>query len=275
MKKTLAVITTVYNSYSATDDFLLSLTKQKNKDFHLYLSDLSDKKTEIKTDLLKTILNSDNLGYAHGINLGLKKAIKDGLENFCIINNDVFFENNFVEKVLSSIFKHQSSILGGKIYYAPGYEYHKSSYQKTDLGKVLWYAGGALDWNNVFTPHRGVDEVDRGQFNSFEKTDFITGCLMCFDKKVIDKIGYFDENYFLYYEDADFCVRAQKNNIDLFYDPSIVTWHKNAQSTEGAGSALHQKYQQKNRLKFGLKYAPLKTKLHLIKNALFNKSLGS
>jgi len=269
MKKTLAVVTTVYKSYEATKDFLSSLAKQKNKDFHLYLADLSDNKKEIKTDVQKTILSSSNLGYAHGLNLGLKKAVEDGLENFCIINNDVFFDESFIDKVTSSITKHPMSVVGGKIYYAPHFEYHKAKYDNSDLGHVFWYAGGTIDWKNVTTPHRGVDTVDKNQFNNFEKTGFITGCLMCFDKKTIEKVGYFDESYFLYYEDADFCVRAQKNKVTLFYDPTIIIWHKNAQSTNGAGSMIHQKYQRKNRLKFGLKYAPLRTKLHLIKNLFY------
>jgi len=268
MKKTLAFITVVYENYDATSDFLNSLTKQKNKDFHLYLADLSNNKKGIKTAVPKTILNSTNLGYAHGINLGLKKAIGDGLENFCVINNDVFFNENFVNLVTDSIINHPSSIISGKIYYAPNFEYHKTRYQKSDLGHILWYAGGHIDWSNIITPHRGIDEVDKHQFDSFEKTDFVTGCLMCFDKKTLSKIGYFDESYFLYYEDADFCIRAVKKNVKLYYDPLIVIWHKNAQSTSGAGSPIHQKYQQKNRLKFGLKYAPFRTKLHLIKNTL-------
>lgn len=270
MKKTLAIVTVVYESYTATNDFLASLAKQKNKDFHLYLADLSKNKQEIKTNLPITILESTNLGYAHGVNLGLKKALKDGLENFCIINNDVFFNDDFVEKISSSIIKHSSSIIGGKIYYAPGYEFHKIRYQKKDLGKVLWYAGGKINWNHVLTPHRGVDEVDKCQYNHFEKNDFVTGCLMCFDKRVIDKIGYLDESYFLYYEDADYCERAKRKNINLFYDPSNVIWHKNAQSTQGSGSNIHQKFQRKSRLKFGFRYAPIRTKIHLLKEFILN-----
>jgi hypothetical protein len=54
------------------------------------------------------------------------------------------------------------------------------------------------------------------------------------------------------------------------YDPSIKLWHKNGQITDGPGSVLHKKYQEKNRVVFGLKYAPLRTKLHLLKNAITN-----
>ena len=92
---------------------------------------------------------------------------------------------------------------------------------------------------------------------------------MLFDKKAFDRLGFLDEGYFLYFEDADYCVRAKNKNIKLYYDPSVVIWHKVSQSTGGSGSDLHIRYQSINQLKFGLRYAPLKTKLHLIKNYLY------
>ncbi len=66
---------------------------------------------------------------------------------------------------------------------------------------------------------------------------------MAYDKKIYEKVGKWDESYFLYYEDADFCERALKKQISLIYDSTIMLWHKNAQSTGGSGSSLHQKYQ--------------------------------
>jgi len=216
------------------------------------------------------------------VNLGIQQAIKLGYDKFCVMNSDTIVDNNFISSALLSINHYPRLpsptaqaiggqaliIISGKIYYAPGYEYHKSKYKKDELGKIFWYAGGDIDWNNVYIKHRGVDEIDHGQFNKFESTDFITGCLMIFNKSIIDKVGYWNEDYFLYYEDADYCERAKKQGVNLYYDPSIIIWHKNAQSTGGSGSKLHQEYQEKNRIKFGLKYAPLKTKLYLLFNYL-------
>ncbi len=268
MSHKLAVITVVYQNYAVIDDLLESFLKQKNDQFHLFLTDLSSKREVVASRHLPlTILESKNLGYAHGVNLGIREAIRQGFDKFCVINSDIFFKEDFIDNVLRSLNNHPASIVGGKIYYAPGFEYHKK-YSPVDLGKVLWYGGGIVDWSNVFTKHLGVDEVDKGQFDKSKETDFITGCLMCFDKKVIDTLGSWDENYFLYYEDADFCERAKRKSIKLYYDPKIIIYHKNAQSTKGSGSLIHQKYQKINRLKFGLKYAPVKTKLHLIKNYL-------
>lgn len=268
-KQTLAIITVIYENYTVHDDFLASLRNQTNKNYHLYCIDVSIHRNTIDHKCIPAeVIYTENKGYSYGVNKGLKKALEDGLNNFCVINNDIFFKQNFIKNSLNSIVNHPSSIIGGKIYYAPRFEYHKNRYQKSDLGKVVWYAGGSVDWNHALTPHIGVDEVDRGQFDSFKEIEFVNGAFMLFDKSVVNKIGFWDESYFLYFEDADFCVRAKRAGIKIYYDPKIIIWHKNAQSTGGSGSLLHQKYQRINRLRFGLKYAPLKTKLHLIKNYL-------
>lgn len=269
MDKKLAIVTVVHENYALLEDFLRSLSKQTNNNFHLFITDNSSVKQSIPNEGIDpTVLQSENLGYSHGVNLGLKEAIRHGFDQFCVINNDVFFEEDFIAKVLRTLDKHPQSILGGKIYYAPGHEYHKKKYTEKDLGKVLWYAGGEIDWNHMMTKHRGVDEVDNGQYDNLAGTDFITGCLLLFDKSVLDKVGFWDENYFLYFEDADFCIRAKKRGIKLYFDPSLVIWHKVSQATGGTGSWLQDKYQPQSRLRVGLKYAPLKTKLHLLKNYL-------
>ncbi len=271
MDNQIALITVVYQNYTVLKDLFASLEKQDNKNFHLFVIDLSKDTQKIEEGKLPlTIVYGENKGYAYGVNLGLKKAQEKNFNLFCVINNDTYFKNNFVDSVLSSIINHPSSIISGKIYYAPGYEYHKKRYSKKDLGNVIWFAGGSIDWNNMYVKHHQVDEVEDKKNLQLTETDFISGCLMIFDKAVLKSIGYWDERYFLYYEDADYCERAKKKGIKLFYDPSIVMWHKNAQSTEGSGSKLHQKYQEKNRLQFALKYAPLKTKLHLLRNYFLN-----
>ncbi len=267
----LAVITVVYQNYEILKDFFSGFEKQTNENFHIFISDLSDKKKQITTAILHlTVINGKNLGYSHGINLGIKEAIKAGYTHFIVINSDTYVQENFIKLTLQSLIRHPGSIIGGKIYYAPGFEYHKTRYKATDLGKVIWYSGGSIDWKNVYILHHGVDQIDHQQYDKLTKTDFITGCLVSFDKNIVNKVGYWDEKYFLYFEDADFCERAKRKGIKLYYDPSIIIWHKNAQSTDGSGSVLHQKYQEKNRLRFALKYAPIKAKLFVLKNYIFN-----
>ncbi len=265
----IGLVTVNYNQYQMTKEFLDSLASIKYpENITVFISDVSSKKENFKIGKYPMkVINQPlpNKGYAFGINQGVKYFLKNNINQFCAINNDIIFDKNFYLEAEKAFKKYD--IFGGKIYYAPGYEYHKK-YKKNDIGKVIWYAGGIDDWKNCFTYHRGVDEVDKGQYNKEEKTDFITGCMFFFNKKIVEKTGFWDEKYFLYYEDADYCERVKRKGFQLMYVPKIIIWHKNAQSTGGSGSPLHQKYQRKNRLIFGLKYAPLRTKIHLIKNYL-------
>lgn len=267
----LTLITVVFKNYTILDDYFATLAKQTDNDFHVYVLDLTPEPQKYEYPPFVTYIHDKNGGYAYGINQGVKRALLDGYEIVAPMNCDVTVKSDFIESIKKGIAHNPSSILGAKIYYYPGYEYHKERYSTEEQGKVFWYAGGVTDWKNVYTTHRGVDEVDKGQYDKSEKTTFITGCFMAYDKSVIDKIGYWDESYFLFYEDADFCARAMNANIPLIYDPSIVLWHKSGQSTSGAASTFQQNYLEKNRMKFGLKYAPWRTKFHLIKNYLLTK----
>lgn len=269
MSDKIALISVSLNK-SAIGQFIKSLAKQSDKNFRLYIVDISGNEQVYENLLPETkVIKRDNKGYAYGVNEGLKEAVEDGLDKFCVINDDTFVDGDFISSVLKSVRSHPHTLIGGKIYYASGHEYHKDRYAKTDLGKVLWYAGGDVDWLHSQPKHLGVDEVDSKQFDSTGETQFITGCLMIFDKKVVDSIGFWDESYFLYYEDADYCERAKQAGLKLFYDPSIVIWHMISQSTGGSGSDLHRKYQRENLVKFAMKYAPLRTRFHVLKNYLF------
>ncbi len=271
----IAIITVIYRNYDVLNDFLKTLQDQiKDSRCKIIIVDLTEKerrKKNIKPPPFVSIIYGKNEGYAYGVNKGLKYALEKGFEKFIVVNSDIIFSPNFCDAVQKAFQKYQGTILGGKIYYAPGFEYHEGRYSQNEKGSVLWFAGGSIDWNNVITKHRGVDEVDNGKYDKAQEVEFITGCLMLFDKEVIKKVGMWDEGYFLYYEDADFCVRAKRKGIKLIYEPSIIIYHKNAQSTDGSGSELHQFYQNKNRVRFGLKYAPLRTKFHLLKNLLIKR----
>ncbi|MBI2051661.1 glycosyltransferase family 2 protein [Candidatus Roizmanbacteria bacterium] len=271
MDDKLAVIVVTIN-YSVLSDFFDSLKKQKNRSFHLYLTDISPKKKELAPDGFEyTVIPAENRGYSYAMNIALRAAIKKGFRYFCVVNDDTFFKEDFVDRVLQSVKNHPRSIIGGKIYYAPGYEYHKDRYKNEELGRVIWSAGGYVDWDHALTFHRGVDEVDHGQYDTVSEVTYVTGAFIAFDGRVVETAGFWDESYFLFYEDADYMERAKRRGVKLIFDPSMVIWHKVSQSTGGSGSPLHQKYQARNRVKFGLRYAPWKTKLHLIKNYFVEK----
>lgn len=218
---------------------------------------------------LKVIRNEKNLGFSGGQNIGIEYALKKGSDFIVILNNDTYVEKNFLEKLLRVADKDEKiGILVPKIYFAPGYEFHKGKYKKEEQGRVFWYAGGEMDWNNVIGHHRGVDEVDRGQYETTQETELTTGCCMLIKKEVFEKIGLFDDKYYLYYEDADLSMRAKKKGFKIVYVPSSIIWHKNAGSAGGSGSKLQDYYITRNRLFFGMRYAPVRAKLALLKESV-------
>lgn len=223
----------------------------------------------IKHGGIKFIENKENLGFAGGHNVAIKYALESGADYVLLLNNDTYVDRNFVIELFKTAEKDKSvGILSPKIYFAPGFEYHKDRYSKNEIGKVLWYAGGKMDWNNVIGSHRGVDEVDREQFDQVEETGFITGCCAMIKKEVFERVGLLDEKYFLYYEDNDLNVRAKNVGFKTLYVPKSVIWHKNAGSTGGSGSKLQDYYITRSRLLFGIRYAPIRAKFALFRESL-------
>lgn len=216
---------------------------------------------------IKILRNKENLGFAEGNNVGIKYALEDSADFVLILNPDTIVDKDLIVQLIK-VHKsdHQIGVVGPKIYFAPGYEFHKERYKPEERGRVIWYAGGLMDWQNVLASHRGVDEVDVGQYNRIEETDFISGCAMLVRKEVFDKIGLLDAKYFLYWEDNDFCQRAKKAGFKLIYVPEVKMFHLNAGSS-ASGSPLQEYYITRNRLLFGLRYASLRTKLALIKES--------
>lgn len=268
----IAVIILNYNGLKNTIDCINSVKQLKKTNFLLEIVVIDNnshdgpiKELKIIKDI--TFIDSNkNLGYSGGNNLGIKFALKKGFQYFLILNNDTIVDENLIVNLLKN--SASADIIAPKIYFTPGNEFHKEKYKKSDLGKVIWYAGGKIDWNNIIGCHIGVDEVDIGQFATSKSIDFATGACMFIKKEVFDKIGYFDEKYFLYLEDMDFCVRAKKAGFKIMFDPSAILWHKNAQSAGGSGSNLQDYYITRNRLLFAFKFAKLKTKFAVFKQTL-------
>lgn len=251
------------------DNFKLTIAVVDNASSDDSVRNIKDYILKNKLSGIKIIQNKENLGFSGGHNVVIKYALKNGADYVLILNNDTYVDQDFLaELVGEGESDKKAGILVPKIYFALGLEFHKDRYSEKERGKVFWYAGGEIDWNNVIGHHRGVDEVDKGQFDKTEETKLATGCCMLIKKEVFEKIGNFDEKYFLYYEDADLCMRAKNKGFEIFYVPKSIIWHKNAASAGGSGSTVQDYYITRNRLMFGFRYAPIHSKLALFKESL-------
>lgn len=277
MKK-VAVVTVNYNTAEDTDTFLKSIDKVKKKDFTIdvFVVDNGSKEVyklpfHLKKDNVTLIRSDENTGFSGGYNIGMKEALKRGADYILIVNNDTLADEDMLIKLIEVLESDPKiGLTVPKIYFAKGHEFHKDRYKKDELGRVFWYAGGHTDWANVTSIHRGVDEVDNGQYDKTEPVDFATGCCMMFKREVLEKVGLLDDRYFLYYEDADLNERVKRGGYKVYYVPSAGLVHVNAASSGGAGNGnvLQDYFITRNQMLFGMSYAPLRTKLALIRQSL-------
>ncbi|MCS7092109.1 MAG: glycosyltransferase family 2 protein, partial [Patescibacteria group bacterium] len=251
-------------------NFCIEVLVVDNCSNNIELAKLEDFVSSFRSSVfnLSLVKNKRNLGFAGGNNVGLRMAVEKSADYILVLNNDTYVDKNFLKNLIDvGMTDKKIGALSPKIYFARGYEYHKNRYKKKDLGRVIWYAGGDIDWDNVYASNHGVDQIDVGQFDQVCKTDFATGACVLYKTQAILKSGFFDERYFLYLEDTDLSLRIQKNGFKLLYVPSAVIWHKVAQSSR-IGSDLNDYYITRNRLLFGFKYANLRAKFALFRESM-------
>ncbi len=274
-----AIIIVNWNQPKLTLDTINSISKitHPNFNYHIFLIDngstdnsIEEFTTKLKNDKNISIYHTgSNLGYVGGNNYGLKIALDNKYDYFLCANNDIIVKPNFLTILVNELINHSDiGVVGPKIYFAPGHEYHHSRYKKDELGKVIWSVGGIIDWNNIYGSNRGIDEVDIGQYEqSYENLDFISGCCFLTTKDVLKKVGLFDNKLFMYFEDVDFCQKVKRLGLKLKYIPKSIIWHINSGSSSAA-SSLQEYFITRNRLLFGFRYAGLRTKFALSRQML-------
>jgi GT2 family glycosyltransferase len=169
-----------------------------------------------------TILaNTENLGFAGGNNVGIRYALQQGADYVWLLNNDTIVERNALSTLVQVAESDPAiGILWGKIYY----------YSDRD---VLSFAGATIAWDKGRSPHIGRGESDRGQYDTVHDVDRVSGCSMLVRKDVCERVGLLDDDFFLYAEDVDWCVRARTAGYRCVYVPASMVFHKEAASVKG------------------------------------------
>lgn len=254
----IGIVTVLYNSAKVLSDFFQSLEEQTYKDFILYIIDNKslDNSLEVARDLMNKvnfksfiIPQEENWGVAKGNNIGIQRALEDGCDYVLLSNNDVIIEIDCIERLFHGLLSMNASLAVPKIYY-----------YGTD--KILWCAGGYFRISHCDNPHRGKRIKDLGQYDKKCYTDYSPTCFMLIEKGVFERVGYMDENFFVYYDDADFVWRSLRIHKEkLAYIPTSVLWHKESYSTGGSLSAFYIRYYYRNRVFFARKHYTILQKI--------------
>jgi hypothetical protein len=235
-----------WNSWADTLECLDSLKDNDYPNYQVVIVDNGSKeKPQPLSPEIKVIYNKKNLGFSGGNNVGIRYAMDNGADYILLLNDDTIVSNSFLTKLVEVAESEKGiGMVGPKIYFY-------------DEPKKIWFAGGKINWLYNKGEMRGYNEVDKGQydFSLFQETDYLTGCCLLVKRKVVEKIGLLPEEYFLYYEDTDWSLMAQKAGFKCIFSPAVKIWHKGSKSSiEGSPSYIY--YHIRNGLILAQKYAP-------------------
>lgn len=200
-----------------------------------------EKLTMLESSKIHIIDSGKNGGFAYGNNFGIKYALETNIEYILLLNNDTLVEPNFLSLLINDgVFKAKGDIISCRIMY------------NMNRNKV-WYAGGKIDWNNIRAIHYNINK-NANLNDKLREVSFISGCCMLISSSCIDTIGILPEEYFMYYEDMDYCQHAKEAGAKLVYVPSSVIYHCVSASSGGNNSPFVIEWSNRARRKFFKKY---------------------
>lgn len=136
--------------------------------------------------------NNKNLGFSAGNNVGIKYALEKGADYVLLLNNDTLVEKNFLTELINAAEQEPRAGIISPLIHGPGKD-------------RIWFSRGRIDWLRMKTLHQ-TKRISKQTYDS----PFLSGCAMLIPSDVFENVGLLDEDYFLYWEDADFCVKVRK-----------------------------------------------------------------
>ncbi len=211
-----AVVIPNLNGENSIEECINSLFSQTIKNTAIVVENGS---TDISLAILKKnyqdieiIENSKNLGFAGGVNQGIKKAIDLGAEYVALFNNDAVADKNWLKGLVEVMqASPEVGIVAPKLLSSDKKHLDSTGDQYTSWG--LPYP-------------RGRKEEDAGQYDRPERVFSASGGASLYSVSMLKEIGLFDEDFFAYYEDVDISFRAQLAGWKVAYEPGSIVYHE-------------------------------------------------
>ena len=246
MNSSVQIIVLNWNGYTDTSELLDSLKKIKTPEINLIVIDNNSSGNDVAhleynyKDYILLLKSDSNLGFAGGNNIGIKKALEYDPDYILLINNDTIVTPNFLSMLLDK-FNVDKKI--GIV--APQINYY-------DEPKKVWSAGGRI--SKIRGSGFAISNKLENEITLTDRyVDFVSGCCMLIKKEVFQNVGLFDEKYFLYTEDTDFCYRVVKAGYKIYITSASKIFHKVNNSTKEILFSLPLYYTTRNRLYFSKK----------------------
>lgn len=203
-----------YNGGDHIISAIQSILLSKNISPHIIIvdnnsSDNSLEKCKMLFPDIIYISHEKNTGFASAANTGMRYAYKNSAATITLLNPDALLDQKCMSRIIQKTQNLDPCIASPIIF-----EDEKKS--------KVWFSGGKID----FIRMRAIHKTPKNLSKPLPENSFISGCVMTISRGIIDTIGFFDEGFFLYYEDADFSLRAQKNNLELYIVENAYAYHK-------------------------------------------------
>ena len=169
----------------------------------------------------------ENRGYSGGNNAGIRAALDAGAKAVLILNNDTRVAPDFLHSLvwmLNADVK-AAAVSSGVL---------RSDYPELN---VLESAYLEIYWGHGIIIHYGVNALPREGFNHWREVDVIVGCSVLFSADALRAIGPFDDSYFAYHEEVDWCFRARRAGYRIYWHPYSTVRHSKSTSTAALGAA--------------------------------------
>ncbi|WP_363465071.1 glycosyltransferase family 2 protein [Halogeometricum borinquense] len=226
-----------WNNYEDTKRCIKSLSNQNYTNHEIVVVDNgsidgSGERIDDEFDI-RTYFTNENLGFAKGINTGVKVAKEFNPEFYWVVNNDVECTSEETLQTLVSAF-HENPDFGAI-----------SPVIKDGDGDI-WYEAGEINWDTGTVNHTSIER----EGNYYKENSYLPLCAALIDADLLNEIGGVPEKYFLYYEDVDFCQRVKQKDRPLVTSFSTSVEHRTSSSSGGPLGEIPTYYQARNYLLF-------------------------
>jgi GT2 family glycosyltransferase len=243
----ISVIVVNYNGKKFLSDCFNSLIHQTYSPFEMIMVDNASNDGSVgyvqkNFPDVKMFTQSTNLGFAGGTNVGIRVAKG---EFIFTLNNDTIADSHMLEEIVRPMQLDLCvGVCGSKMLLPDG--------RINSTAICISRSGAAWD--------RGMGEPDRGQYDLPEEVFGACAGAALYRRSMLEEIGLFDEDFFLFMEDVDLAFRAQLSGWKCMYVPSARVVHIHG-GTAGPGSDMAVYYGNRNLLWNVIKNFPLKTLL--------------